>query len=80
MDGCAGVPHQTCGNNFGYKSCFKKPDMTCNTDQCWLWTVDVMAVCPEFFPDLSEQPPHHLHPHSPPPGPTTCSRAASPPQ
>lgn len=55
MDGCAAVPLDACGNNFGYKSCFPKPDMTCNIDACWLWTVDVMAVCPQFFPDLSEQ-------------------------
>lgn len=59
---------QDCGDNFGYKSCKLKPDQTCITDQCYLWAVEVMAVCPQFFPDLSEplacclSPPRSLAP------------------
>ncbi len=55
VDGCDGKSVNNCGNNYGYKSCYLRPDQTCRTDSCWLWAVEVMAVCPEFFPDLSEQ-------------------------
>ena len=68
VGGCEQASMQTCGNNYGYKSCYVRPDQTCRTDQCWLWALEVMAVCPEFYPDLSERlppscrlsPPHAL--------------------
>lgn len=43
---------QNCGNNFGYESCVQKADQTCRANNCWQWAVDVMAVCPTFYPDM----------------------------
>ena len=53
--GCASFSAEQCGNNYGYKSCYPKPDGSCWADPCWMWAVDVMATCPEFYPDLSEE-------------------------
>ena len=59
----------TCGNNLGYKSCSLKADQSCVATACWLATVDVIAACPEFYPDLSE--------YAPPRGSSSLWAAAS---